>query len=57
MGEEDAENFEEKIRKLVMSSLAGKDIEFATQLAEESINQAKVELEQAKETIDSAFSI
>jgi hypothetical protein len=56
MGEEDAENFEEKIRKLVMSSLAGKDIEFATQLAEESINQAKVELEQAKETIDSALN-
>src|SRR5581483_436499 len=37
--------FEELIRRLVIASLAGKDVEETTRLAEESIAAAKVELE------------
>ena len=45
-GEEDAtEGFEQKIRDLVLASLAGKDVEHATELAIKSIDKAKEELE------------
>jgi superfamily II DNA or RNA helicase len=44
--------FDERIRELVIAALAGKDVEAATRLAEESIDQAKAELEREKENLD-----
>src|SRR4029077_3728592 len=41
---EDGVTFEELIRRLVIASLAGKNVEEATRLAEENITAAKVEL-------------
>jgi superfamily II DNA or RNA helicase len=52
-GEEDAaESFEQKILELVLTSLAGKDVERATALAIESIEQARQELEREETTIN-----
>ncbi|MCB9773486.1 MAG: DEAD/DEAH box helicase [Nitrospiraceae bacterium] len=45
--------FDEKIRQLVIAALAGKDVETATLLAEESIANAKNELEREEATINS----
>lgn len=51
-GDEDAAtNFEEKILKLVLAALAGKDVDKATRLAEKSIENAKVELEREEKNI------
>src|SRR5436189_5193834 len=49
---EDTVAFEELIRRLVIASLAGKNVEAATRLAEESITAAKVELETQEKNID-----
>lgn len=52
-GEEDGPGgFEEQIRKLVIDSLAGKDVTKATRLAEESISEAKATLEAEERTIN-----
>lgn len=45
--------FEERIRKLVIDSLAGKNVEAATRKAEESIENAKVVLEREEKNINS----
>jgi hypothetical protein len=49
--EEGEGSFEEKVRILVLAALAGKDVEKAMRLAEESIENAKTELEREKEHI------
>jgi superfamily II DNA or RNA helicase len=52
-GEEDGSGgFEEKIRQLVVASLAGKDVEKAAQKAEKSISDAKSELEHEEKNIN-----
>lgn len=51
--EDESKGFAEKIRELVIASLAGKNVEKATQLAEESITQAKAELEREEKNINS----
>ncbi len=50
--DEVSDGFEEQIRKLVIASLAGKDIEEATRMTEESISNAKVELEAQQKVIN-----
>lgn len=50
--DEVSDGFEEQIRKLVIASLAGKDIEEATRMTEESISNAKVELEAQEKVIN-----
>lgn len=53
-GEENGSSgFEEKIRQLVVASLAGKDVDRATKQAEESIKNAKTELEKEERNINS----
>lgn len=53
-GEENGSSgFEEKIRQLVVASLAGKDVEQATRKAEKSISEAKTELEREEKNINS----
>lgn len=47
-----ADGFEEKIRKLVLASLEGKNIEKATRIAEQSIADAKKKLEQEEGNIN-----
>lgn len=49
---EDGTGFEEKIRQLVVASLAGKNVETATRLAEKSITDARVELESQEKNIN-----
>lgn len=49
-------SFAEKIRALVMSSLKGKDVEKAARLAEESITEAKGELEREERNINALLS-
>jgi len=49
-------SFAEKIRALVISSLKGKDVERASRLAEESISEAKAELEREEKNINSLLS-
>src|SRR5581483_6675892 len=49
---EDETSFEEKIRKLVVDSLAGKDVELETRQTIESIDRARKELEQERATIE-----
>lgn len=48
----DGTAFVEKIRELVVASLAGKNVEAATRMAEKSITDAKVELESQEKNID-----
>jgi superfamily II DNA or RNA helicase len=48
----DGTTFIEKIRELVVASLAGKDVDGATRLAEKSIAEAKTELETQEKNID-----
>lgn len=50
--EEGPESFTEKIRELVIASLAGRDVEKATKLAEQSITDAKIELEKEEKNIN-----
>lgn len=50
--ENEATSFDEKIRQLVISALAGKDVETATRKAEESIAEAKAELEREEASIN-----
>jgi superfamily II DNA or RNA helicase len=52
-GVDEEDGFEDKIRKLVIDSLAGKDVEKATRLAVESINKAKSVLKEEEESINS----
>ncbi|KAF0145972.1 MAG: helicase [Nitrospirae bacterium] len=47
-----ANSFEEKIRQLVIAALAGKDVEAATRQAEQSIANAKTELEREEKNIN-----
>jgi superfamily II DNA or RNA helicase len=47
--------FEELIRQLVIASLAGKDVDSATKLAEKSIAEAKIELQSQEKNIDAMF--
>lgn len=52
-GEEDAaKGFEEKILELVLAALAGKNVEEATRLAEQSIEHAKDQLEKEEANIN-----
>jgi hypothetical protein len=51
-GDDVVEGFEEKILKLVLATLAGKDVAKATLLAEKSIEDAKAELEREQANID-----
>ncbi len=53
--EDGGENFEEMIRKLVVASLQGQDVETATRRIEESIIQAKSQLKEQAETIESTL--
>jgi superfamily II DNA or RNA helicase len=48
----DGTAFAEKIRELVVASLAGKNVETATRLAEKSITDAKVELDSQEKNIN-----
>lgn len=50
--EDESEGFEETLRQLVVAALAGKDVEADTRLKAESIENAKIELEQERSTID-----
>ena len=50
--EEGATSFEDRILSLVLAALAGKDFEAETRLAEQSIEEAKAELEREQATID-----
>jgi superfamily II DNA or RNA helicase len=50
--EDGSSSFEEKIRQLVVASLAGKNVEAATRMAEKSITDAKTELESQEKNID-----
>jgi SNF2 family DNA or RNA helicase len=50
--EDGSASFEEKIRALVVSSLAGKNMEAATVMAERSIANAKTELESQEKNIN-----
>jgi superfamily II DNA or RNA helicase len=52
---EDGIPFEELIRQLVIASLAGKDVDSATKLAEKSIAEAKIELQNQEKNIDAMF--
>ncbi len=49
---EDKESLQEKISRLVVDSLMGKDIEAATLLEEKNIAEAKIQLERDEETIN-----
>ncbi len=49
---EDSKGFADKIRELVIASLAGQNVEQATSLAEKSISEAKVELEREEKNIN-----
>jgi superfamily II DNA/RNA helicase len=51
-GEEGSIGFDEQIRRLVIASLTGKDVEAAVRQAEESIEEAKRELEREETTIN-----
>lgn len=51
--ENGSSGFEEKIRQLVVASLAGKDVEQATRKAEKSFADAKIELEREEKNINS----
>lgn len=52
-GEDEGEiTFEEKIRQLVITALAGKDVEEATRKTEQSIAEAKKELEREEKNIN-----
>lgn len=51
-GDNDSSGFEEKIRQLVVASLAGKDVEQATHKAADSITNAKKELEKEEKNIN-----
>ncbi|MBI4396479.1 MAG: DEAD/DEAH box helicase [Elusimicrobia bacterium] len=50
--EEDSKGFEEKIRELIVASLAGKDVEAATRMAEKNILEAKEELKHEEDNIN-----
>src|ERR1700730_15128183 len=52
---DDGISFEELIRQLVIASLAGKDVDAATKLAEKSIAEAKIELQSQEKNIDVMF--
>lgn len=53
LGDDDGEeSFDEKILKLVLAALAGKDVEAATRQTEKSIAEAKAELEREEENIN-----
>lgn len=55
-GDEDAgTSFEDQILNLVLATLAGKDVEKATKLAEKSIDDAKTELEREEANINAMF--
>lgn len=51
-GEDSLESFQDKILKLVLSSLKGKDVEAATERAVRSISSAKVQLENEENNIN-----
>ena len=51
-GDDDGGSFEEKIRQLVLAALAGADFEAATRQAEQSIVDAKGELEREEKNIN-----
>lgn len=50
--DEEASSFDEKIRQLVVASLAGKDVAAAVRLEEQSIESAKLELKRERDNID-----
>lgn len=50
--DDDADSFAEQIRKLVMDSLEGKDIEAAMRMAEESIEKAQQTLKEEEDNIN-----
>lgn len=50
--EADGGSFDETLRSLVVAALAGKDVKAAAQLAAQSIEEARIELERERKTID-----
>ena len=50
--DDDGEGFDDKILRLVLAALAGKDVEKATRQAEQSIVEAKAKLEEEEESIN-----
>ena len=50
--DDDGEGFDDKILRLVLAALAGKDVERATRQAEQSISEAKAKLEEEEENIN-----
>jgi superfamily II DNA or RNA helicase len=50
--EDVATSFDERIRQLVIAALAGKDVELAIRQSEQSIAEAKTELEREEESIN-----
>jgi len=50
--DDDGDGFEEQIRKLVVESLAGKNVEAAARAVEESIKRAKLTLEEEERNIN-----
>lgn len=50
--DDDSGGFDETIRRLVVAALAGSDTQAATRMAEQSIENAKAELERERENID-----
>lgn len=50
--EDDAASFDDKILQLVLAALAGKDVDAATRQAEQSIADAKAELEREEKNIN-----
>lgn len=52
IGDDDGGGFDERLRQLVVVALAGKDYEKETRLVEQSIENAKVELERERDAID-----
>lgn len=55
MGDDESESLQEKIGKLVVASLMGKDTDAATLLQEKNIAAAKIQLERDEETINATL--
>jgi superfamily II DNA or RNA helicase len=50
--DDDGEAFDDKILRLVLAALAGKDVEKAARQAEQNISEAKIKLEEEEENIN-----
>jgi superfamily II DNA or RNA helicase len=54
-GQDDEDSFEEMIRKLVVDSLKGQNVDYATELAEASLKEAKAKIDSERGTMDQVF--